>query len=43
MGFDGGLGVEDYGKGGGIALLWKANVDINILNFSKCYIHTYIY
>lgn len=37
------LGVDCEGKGGGLALLWKKDVDITILKFSKYHIHALVH
>lgn len=43
LGFERCLGVDCEGKGGGPALLWKKDVDITILKFSKYHIHALVH
>lgn len=39
-GFMGCIGVDSDGKGGGLALLWKASMEVSLISLSKHHIHT---
>lgn len=39
MGFRNGLEIESEGRSGGIALMWKEEVELEVKNFSKHHIH----
>jgi hypothetical protein len=42
MGFEGLLTFEPIGKSWGLALLWRDNKEVTILNYSQCHISTKI-
>lgn len=39
IGMQGCLGMDNEGRGGGLALLWKDNLDTQLINFSQHHIH----
>ena len=38
LGMEGGLGVGSLGRGGGLALLWSREVDVNLESYDKLHI-----
>lgn len=42
LGFPNCLAIDSVGKSGGITLLWRANVDLKIVNYSRSHIHAKI-
>lgn len=40
LGFEGGLQVDSEGRKGVLALFWKGEVELTIINYSKHHIHT---
>jgi hypothetical protein len=42
LGFDKGLGVGNYGRGGGIALLWKELIGVKLQSLDKLHIDVVI-
>lgn len=40
--FEGALGVDCEGRGGGLALFWKGEMELEILNYFKHHIHAQI-
>ena len=38
LGFAHGLGVDSFGRGGGLALLWRTEVDVQLQSLDKLHI-----